>query len=1174
MFRAITNKLFGKKELTDEELLSSFQNSEKNYKDFCDNILKIKTNLYSIMLNEISNIKFKNIRELEEFEKILDKKGYNQGLNISINKYKKKLILLSNQFQFLINIYNNYLQDKDLVHFIFSNKYEIFTFLIKNKDKNEGLKELLYKTYFTKDSYLNLLDYFLIIDNQNNLKFLLPNEENEKYLLENNSIPKNIDITKIIKIINKKDLNELWLNLIIYYQRNKEQFNILNKYYPEINFESINKILDLYNLALIVNSSISLYDFLKNKDISNIFKSCVLLEFDVFKNLITNLITFTKENSDKYIGIKYVPINILQFLILDKVTTKYINYTIDKIIESQIYDNKIISNLIIKLLFQNYCDTLKSSIELANILNHMTKYYKELTELRREVDKSNDFSSILDKKNIKFSLKNIIKLEKGNNEQIKLAICDYLNRLLEENILDNKYDIIDKNIFDIKKLLNFREGISLGQILIQFFSIYSNSSPFILNIMSENKNLNLSDKEKKELIDKFLQDNSNNPSIYEEIEKYINESGNSNPELSLKLESLLEYMNISKTFQQYQIDSNLLNEYNVNNYKSVKDEILEIFLIKVFNIDEIKSVSDFIQKRPSQDIQNSLRLTNNEYLYNLFLFFVKYQRNNLSNEILNTFIEKKDLKHFNKCIDKLYNDIFQKNNQKFKDFVNNNKLKLYLLENNNSIYLNILNDPIDFSKEQKILFYLDKEDNDLLSIYSVLNNKKEKYKEDKYKDLINTLDEFNKLEKKDKTLNKLFEIYDNGINVIEDDGINYNYSLHPKLINLLTKNNLINLISNIQINYNSKIDIYKFCLKGNICGLSDIMEYENINLKKNINENDIEEILRFFFNIYDDLTYNEIDMIIKNKILHIKFDKEILSKNLIQFNLSHKSYLSYNNLLFLSNYLKFNLSKDDKERKLLSLLSKITKKINLFPFISNFSEEYQHYKSILDKYYTNFFDILENDNCKYFESIKNPISKYLQVEIYNIINMNNFATLNKLLSSLKIEPINIFFLFSLKMSISFISLTSVIPENLEYGKSNLINLLMAFNLTIEEIKIIIEDIINLPKITYIFSASKNLLLLDGKIKERIKNYFQIKDVLLKELFKIYKNELSKFPILLNFYQLFKVKNTIINSYNTQEEIQKMYNLIRGINDYNDLYDIVRDNDILRNEIYNIYTNQN
>jgi hypothetical protein len=692
--------------------------------------------------------------------------------------------------------------------------------------------------------------------------------------------------------------------------------------------------------------------------------------------------------------------------------------------------------------------------------------------------------------------------------------------------------------------------------------------------MSENKNLNLSDKEKKELIDKFLQDNSNNPSIYEEIEKYINESGNSDPELSLKLESLLEYMNISKTFQQYQIDSNLLNEYNVNNYKSVKDEILEIFLIKVFNIDEIKSVSDFIQKRPSQDIQNSLRLTNSEYLYNLFLFFVKYQRNNLSNEILNTFIEKNDLKHFNKCIDKLYNDIFQKNNQKFKDFVNNNKLKLYLLENNNSIYLNILNDPIDFSKEQKILFYLDKEDNDLLSIYSLLNNKKEKYKEDKYKDLINTLDEFNKLEKKDKTLYKLFEIYDNGINIIEDDGINYNYSLHPKLINLLTKNNLINLISNIQINYNSKIDIYKFCLKGNICSLSDIMEYENINLKKNINENDIEEILRFFFNIYDDLTYNEIDMIIKNKILHIKFDKEILSKNLIQFNLSHKCYLSYNNLLFLSNYLKFNLSKDDKERKLLSLLSKITKKINLFPFISNISEEYQHYKSILDKYYTNFFDILENDNCKYFESIKNPLSKYLQVEIYNIINMNNFATLNKLLSALKIEPINIFFLFSLKMSISFISLTSVIPENLEYGKSNLINLLMAFNLTIEEIKIIIEDIINLPKITYIFSASKNLLLLDGKIKERIKNYFQIKDVLLKELFKIYKNELSKFPILLNFYQLFKVKNTIINSYNTQEEIQKMYNLIRGINDYNDLYDIVRDNDILRNEIYNIYTNQN
>ena len=144
MFSIITNKLFGKKELSDEELLTAFQNSHKTYKDFCDNILKIKNNLYGIVLNEISNIRFKNIKELEEFEKILDKKGFNEGLNMSTNKYKKKLIYISSQFQFLINIFKNYLPNEDLVHFIFSNKFEIFTYLIKNIDKNESIKELLY----------------------------------------------------------------------------------------------------------------------------------------------------------------------------------------------------------------------------------------------------------------------------------------------------------------------------------------------------------------------------------------------------------------------------------------------------------------------------------------------------------------------------------------------------------------------------------------------------------------------------------------------------------------------------------------------------------------------------------------------------------------------------------------------------------------------------------------------------------------------------------------------------------------------------------------------------------------------------------------------------------------------------------------------------------------------
>ena len=387
----------------------------------------------------------------------------------------------------------------------------------------------------------------------------------------------------------------------------------------------------------------------------------------------------------------------------------------------------------------------------------------------------------------------------------------------------------------------------------------------------------------------------------------------------------------------------------------------------------------------------------------------------------------------------------------------------------------------------------------------------------------------------------------------------------------MTEKNLIDLIKNIKINYNSKIDIYKFCLKGKICNLNNILEYENMNLKKNINENDIEEILRLLFNIYEDYTYNDVDSIMNNKLNQIQYDKNQMIKSLIQYNLNHKVYLSFNNLLFLSNFLGFNLPNNEQERKILSLLSKISKKINIFPFISNFSNEYENYKSILDKYYSNFYNILTNCNSKFFNSIKNPVLKYLLIEIYNIINMNNFATLKKIFQGLNIIQINIFFILLLKMTLNFISLSSVIPEQLTYGINTLLNLFMTFNLPIEEIKIIIEDIINLPTMTFILDSSRNILILDGNIKNIIKGYFKAKNDLLNEIIKLYKNELSKFPLLLISHRIFKVKNCIINSYNDKEEIQKIFNLIRTLEDYNDLYDVVRENDILRNEIYNVYS---
>ena len=277
---------------------------------------------------------------------------------------------------------------------------------------------------------------------------------------------------------------------------------------------------------------------------------------------------------------------------------------------------------------------------------------------------------------------------------------------------------------------------------------------------------------------------------------------------------------------------------------------------------------------------------------------------------------------------------------------------------------------------------------------------------------------------------------------------------------------------------------------------------------------------------------------------------------------------------------KININNTNKNEELnkarINLLKQLSEQKEKFGSIfdkvkSNFSNEYENYKSILDKYYLNFYNILTNCNSKFFDTLKNPILKYLLIEIYNIINMNNFATLKKIFQGLNIIQINIFFILLLKMTLNFISLSSVIPEQLTYGINTLLNLFMTFNLPIEEIKIIIEDIINLPTMTFILDSSRNILLLDGNIKNQIKGYFKAKNDLLNEIIKLYKNELSKFPLLLISYRIFKVKNCIINAYNDKEEIQKIFNSIRKLDNYNDLYDIVRENDILRNEIYNVYS---
>ena len=84
-----------------------------------------------------------------------------------------------------------------LKNFIYSNKFDLFTYLRKNydKNKNESFLNYIYDNYFNQQNYINALEYFLFKDSENDIKFLLPNAENHIQIQVKNAIPIYINLS-------------------------------------------------------------------------------------------------------------------------------------------------------------------------------------------------------------------------------------------------------------------------------------------------------------------------------------------------------------------------------------------------------------------------------------------------------------------------------------------------------------------------------------------------------------------------------------------------------------------------------------------------------------------------------------------------------------------------------------------------------------------------------------------------------------------------------------------------------------------------------------------------------------------------------------------------------------------------------------------------------------------
>ena len=1197
--------IFGKRELTDPELYSAYKNSPKTVKDFEKYIMSIKEGKETVALKEIYVLNISKFKELDELIEILEKNNIDKGISLSTNRDKKKLNSIYNQLKAVSHIQKNFIQNNDDIffHFIFSNKFELFIYLRKNyeKNKNPDFFNYICDTYFNKENYLIMLEYFLLKESENDINFLLPNENNYIQLQLKNSIPIYANLSDTYYNLDKQNestnkINNLLLNIIIYfYVNHKNDFvsNNLDKYIIKRNIEYIDIILSLYKLAKKTDPEITLLNFLTNKNLFKNFSKISSVDNNTFSYVFNNIMSNVREYSNIYKGLKYLPLELIRDMIINRMKYDYINKAIDIVINSNEYNNTSVFNFVLKYLFEYYCFNKVSLNQFRIIVNYLSKYNDNFSSITNQLDLLLEVIDIFQNKDVEFLISELLNDDMNDlnpNNTFIIDFLDYLKNISEERMKDNKFDFIDLNIIDLNKLISYKKGLTYGKILLYFFDKNTSKRNIILNVISSNKNIILNQNEIKSLIDLYLL----NPYLIKTesisfIESFLDdEFVQLSPELNVKLENLLEYLKIKKYIQKYKIDDSVLKDYSLENYSQNIREILELLLIKTTDVNKIQKIDTFLNSENSKDMQNSLKLGENKYYYYLFIILMKYQLNSLANEIIDLFLKNKEIRYFNKSMDYIYNNYCKKDNNKFRTYCKNSNFEEYLLENNKK-YLDILIEDNDFSSDEKMIFPLERKPNDVLLLYSLIkNNKIQKELNKSCNDLFNSFDDFNKLPNENKNLKSLVEnYYKNQEDDKDNNAINYNYSLHPKLVTLLKSQNYYHLIEELKITFRTKIKIYNFCITNNLCSLNDIINiYESIKLKKKAKtDKEIVEQYKILFNLYkekdeNNSIYKELCNFIKNN-----YDNEQNMKSallLIDFNLSNKLYITYNNLLFLNIFFNYKISSSsEKELNLLRLLSLSNHKINILPFCSDFNDIYinnKKYQDIMDKYYKNNFIISVKENNAYFEELKKDINSYpnlyyQSLELFNLLNIGNSFNIKNILSHLfenNKKKSNFKFLFIYRITINFLSINCSISNRIEYGLNNLLGIFNSLHLNIEDINKILEEIFFFQSISFINNSSHNILYINENYQTLVKKFIEAKEALVDRIIKMYYDGKISNNLLYSQYKIFLVKCHIIKEakYN---EVSNIYNTIKNMNDYKEISDEIVDNLKLKGEIYDIYT---
>ena len=1069
-------------------------NSEK-----IKNIIKLPLNIHNIEL-ELIKLTKESLISIEQYDNIINK------LEIyDLNKYKNKIIDE--------NIKLIYIKD---------NKLEIKNILIVNSVKTTS--DLINDNYNDFD-FIN----FLI-----NSKITIEYPDLIEYIINNSANLTNTQKKGIINLCNNNAIDEL------YEIKNKLKNDQIK----------INKIVDpLYYDKLIYISDLNYYEcifYLYNYIITQLYKD---------DNITINL--------DNGISIKYNNYEIRLnncFTIDDNYNIDYniddLKYNINKLIKYLDYNISIETN--ISILLKEY--TNKDYKDIYDLLNIIKNYTLNNTDDIIKIiiyDNFDILTYILIHLTNCYNLRDLIndKYSNINNNIIKISNLSTINDIIlytKGNIIYN-YNL--SIFYNFGKMIDEQKDayVNFYNNLLDMNDIGINSLYYVDLYKSSNIDKNNIDYFYKYSLDKIGISNN----VYKTNFTYINLTSDYNLYLFFKKilieikeniinydnnKICLDYINNNFNLNKYYSNINLFYSNEILSNETIPDNVKTIF-IKYLEDYKQKDIINFMNIKINDNIKLNYKIKNSFIRLGLKQIIELYNRNKLN------YISDNYIKHYNLIIDDYVGKFYttQINN------LNNSNIKF----NNTKVSEKITDAIISFKKlninEKTIIKKLY---NDLPEINRLILKNEINYNVNgtlyKIKDIIMTIDEFNKIdEKKYDYINGSIAIYNGKYYRKTDLPFEYIYIFNNTEIDKIDlrykiDNNFLNLYYQLSIFmddlYNENSDEQNLILKETdytINNLNIIIEGKllseshklmNINnklieIKKVINYTKILEIDYSYYLLFSDT----IESII-NKINIRKEKKEILNNyngtfyiyfedKIYQYD---KAFIDYDNdfliFSFIINGNLYNItdliirSKNNNIELEFSDYIKINKyysKINSVDiYIKNFNKLY-----ISDKYY------IKNDKLVINANIINIFNYKSEIELNEIINKSEIKLgLNNLLDLIDtslfdtyklLENVNIDFNFNEysndyykkfnKIMTTDELINSIIGDNIK--KNKLEEQLIINNYKLNEknnFYKLVNTNINLPKepsFSYIpymcdFIFNKIKLNIDGNLIDELKDGYQ------------------------------------------------------------------------------------